>query len=66
MRCIGCGKILKSAEEQLASIEKLKETQKKSYIGSIIKFIFLILAIGVVYYFFSEEIVEFINNFLNK
>ncbi len=62
MRCIGCGKILKSPEEQMASIEKLKGTRKKSNIGAIIKFILLLFAIGLIYYFFSDKIIAFIRN----
>ncbi len=66
MRCPKCGKILKSPEEQLASIQKLKESKKTFDIGKLLKFIILLLAIGIIYYFFSDEIVELISNILSK
>ncbi len=60
MRCMGCSKILKTPEEQSASIQKIKESKKKSDIGGLLKIIILLLAIGIIYYFFSEQIVELI------
>jgi hypothetical protein len=66
MRCVGCGKILKTPEEQAASIQKLKESKKSFNIGRFIRFIILILVIATIYYFFSEDIIELINNILDK
>lgn len=66
LRCTGCGKILKSPEEQLASIKKLKESKKGFNTGKLLKFIIFLLAIGIIYYFFSDQIVELISNILGK
>ncbi len=61
MRCPGCGKILKTAEEQAASIQKHLEPKKNKFnIGRLIKFIFLIFAIGITYYFFKDQLAELI------
>jgi uncharacterized membrane protein YvbJ len=66
MRCVGCGKILKTPEEQLASIQKLKESKKRFDIARLLKIIVLLLAIGIIYYYFSAQIIEFINGILRK
>ncbi len=66
MRCTSCGKILKSPEEQLASIKKYKESKKKFNTGKLIKFIIFLLAAGIIYHYYSEEIIEFISNILGK
>ncbi len=66
LRCKSCGKILKSPEEQLASIKKLKESKKGFNTGKLLKFIIFLLAIGIIYYFFSDQIVELISNILGK
>ncbi len=60
MRCVGCGKILKTPEEQSASIRKIEESKKKSDLGGLLKIIILLLAVGIIYYFFSEQIVELV------
>ncbi len=62
MRCTGCGKILKSPEEQLASIKKFKESKKRFNTGKLLKFIIFLLAAGIIYHYYSEEIIEFIRN----
>ena len=62
MKCTGCGKTLKSPEEQLASIKKLKESKKGFNTGKLIKFIIFLLATGIIYHYYSEEIIEFIRN----
>jgi hypothetical protein len=66
MRCVGCGKILKTPEEQADSIKKLKESKKSFNIGRFFRLIILILVIAILYYFFSEQIIELINNILDK
>jgi len=60
MRCLSCGKILKTAEEQAASIERLKKSKKQMPLKGILKFIFFIISIIVLYFIFSDEISEFI------
>jgi len=66
MRCVKCRKILKTPEEQLASIQKVKESKKGFNIAKLMKFIIWLLAFGIIYYFFSDRIVELIRNVLNK
>jgi uncharacterized membrane protein YvbJ len=66
MRCIGCKKILKTPEEQAESIEKLKASQKKFKISGYIKFIIFLIALGIIYNYFSEEILDFIMPLLEK
>lgn len=63
MRCLSCGKILKTAEEQAASIERLKKSKKKLPLKSILKFVFFIIVILVLYYVFSEEIAELLDRY---
>jgi uncharacterized membrane protein YvbJ len=63
MRCLGCGKILKTAEEQAASIERLKKSKKKMQFMSIVKFVLFIIVIIVLYYVFSEEITDLFNHY---
>lgn len=68
MRCLGCGRILKTADEQQESIRRFKESQKSFAFGKLLKFIFFILfllALGVVWQFYSDRIVAFIKNLLN-
>jgi uncharacterized membrane protein YvbJ len=64
MRCVGCGRILKTPEEQLTSIKQFKQSERRIKIRKIYKFIFLLAALGVIIFFFSDHIVEFINGFL--
>ncbi len=66
MRCAGCGKILKTREEQIASIQKRKELKKRFDIGGLLKIIILLLVIGIIYYYFSDQIIEFINGIRRK
>ena len=63
MRCLSCGKILKTAEEQAASIERLKKSKKKLPFKSVLKFVFFIFVILVLYYVFSEEIAELVGRY---
>ena len=66
MRCMKCGRILKTPEEQIASIQKLRESKKSFNTDKLIKFIILLFAIGLVYYFFSEQIIEFLHKAFSK
>ena len=69
MRCIGCGKILKTAEQQQASIERHKESKEKSFFGKFLKFLFFILfliAASIIYRNYSDQIMTLINSLLKK
>ena len=66
MKCVGCGKLLTTAEEQQASIERFKESPKGFDFSKVIKLIILLVVIGLVYHFFSQEIIEIFNNLLKK
>jgi uncharacterized membrane protein YvbJ len=65
MRCPSCGKILKTAEEQLASVERYRESQKTSPIGAIVKIIILVVIIGIGYKY-QAEIIEFVQGVMGK
>ncbi len=56
-----CGRILKTPEEQIASIQKLRESKKSFNTDKLIKFIILLFAIGLIYYFFSNQIIELLH-----
>jgi len=66
MKCPGCGKILKTPEEQLTSIRKLRESKKKFNIVGLIESIAVIAALGVLFSYFSEPVISFIRRILNK
>ncbi|MDH3973010.1 MAG: hypothetical protein OEV42_01905 [Deltaproteobacteria bacterium] len=68
MRCMACGKILKTADEQQLSIERYKKSQESSFINTIVKFIFFLLfiaALGILYRFYGDQILDFIRPYLN-
>jgi DNA-directed RNA polymerase subunit RPC12/RpoP len=66
MKCLGCGRILKTPEEQKETIEKLRKSKKSFNIGRLLKFIVLLLAVGIIYYYFSDQIVVFIERVLGE
>ncbi len=67
MKCLGCGKIHKTTEEQVDSIHRHMETKKnKLTIGRLIKFVLLILAMGITYYFFKDQLAELISKISGK
>ena len=66
MKCVGCGRILKTAEEQQASIQKFKEKPKGFAFAKALKFITFLIGLVLIYYFFSDEIKDFINNARKK
>ena len=69
MKCMGCGKILKTPEEQMRSYEKQKASQETSIFTKVIKFVLLvllILAAGVVYKLYGDQIRQFISVFLKR
>jgi DNA-directed RNA polymerase subunit RPC12/RpoP len=59
MRCGKCGNLLKTAEEQAASMKKLREANKKSPLAGFIKLLAFLLVAGVVYHYFSDYITSF-------
>lgn len=69
MRCMNCGKILKTAAEQQASIDKYKQSQQSSFFSTFIKlltFIVIAIAIVIIYNKFGDKILAFIKPFLGK
>jgi len=66
MRCVSCGKILKTPEEQSAAIRKMERNQKGMMINKLIKLAVLFIASGVVYYFYAGRIQEFLLMLLDK
>jgi hypothetical protein len=65
MRCAACGRILKTAEDQIASIDKFRQKRKKFNTGKVFKVIVTILMLGIFYHYFSEQINELIYNILD-
>ena len=65
LRCLGCGKILKTPEEQADSIKKLRESRKRSDTVRFLKLL-AVLVFLIVIYIFSDRILEFVNKFINK
>jgi polyferredoxin len=61
MRCVACGKILQTPEERIATIEKL-QSKPKFNMKRFLKWIVTIITLGVLYYFFSERLIEIIKN----
>ncbi|UCH80504.1 MAG: hypothetical protein JSW20_12315 [Nitrospiraceae bacterium] len=63
MRCVACGKIQQTPEEQAAAIEKLQSRRKfnfKKFLNRTVA----IMIIGVLYYYFSDRLIEIIKNTL--
>jgi uncharacterized UPF0160 family protein len=65
MRCVSCGNMLKTPEEQSESIKKLESFQKRSAIKKFVKFIVFLSAAGLVYYYYDEEILRMIHKILS-
>jgi len=61
MRCVACGKILQTPEEQIATIEKL-QTKQKFNIKRLVNCSVMIVILGVLYYYFSERIIVMIKS----
>lgn len=61
MRCVSCGKILQTPEERIGTIEKL-QSKRKFNMRRFLHYGFLIILLGVLYYFFSERLTEIIKN----
>ena len=65
-RCMSCSAVLKTVEEQKAMIKKFTEQKKGFDKTALIKFILYLIALGIIYYFFSEEIMALIGYLTNK
>lgn len=65
LRCIGCGRILKTPEEQADAIKKLRESRKRSDTVKLLKLL-AVLVFLIIIYIFSDRILEFVNKFINK
>lgn len=61
MRCVACGKMLQTPEEQIAKLEKLQSKQKFN-IKRFLNFTVKIIIIGVLYYYFSDRLIVIIKN----
>lgn len=57
MRCPSCRKILKTAEEQLASAERFSKKDESSIIGPFIKWI-VIIVIAAAAFRYKDELLE--------
>jgi uncharacterized membrane protein YvbJ len=66
MRCVSCGKMLKTPEEQSAAIREMEKNQKGIMIKKLMKLAVVFIASGVVYYFFADRIQEFVLMLLDK
>ena len=63
MRCVACGKIQQTPEEQVAAIEKLQSRRKFNFKKFLNRTVTIII-IGVLYYYFSDRLIEIIKNTL--
>lgn len=69
MKCLGCGKILKTAEEQQASIQKYTKSQQGSFFGKVVKIVIFILLLAAIWHAYNNyqvEILSFINRLLKR
>ncbi len=66
MRCISCGKILKTPEEQINSVDAVKARHKKLDLWPIIKVALLLMIAFVVYNKFSAQILFYLNRLIGK
>ncbi len=66
MRCVGCGRILKTPEEQLASIRKIEQSARKLKLRKILKFIALLAVLGVIIFSFSDHIIKFTSGLFSE
>ena len=69
MKCPGCGKTLKTAEEQQASIQKYAESQQVGFFGRMVKIVIFILLLAAAWHAYSNyrvEILAFINGLLKR
>jgi len=60
---VACGRILQTPEERIAIVEKL-QAKPKFNMKKFFKWIFMIIILGVLYYYFSERLIEVIENII--
>lgn len=65
MRCVACGRILQTTEERIAVIEKL-QAKKKFNVLNLIKPIVMIIVFAILYYHYSDKIIEIIKSTFGK
>ncbi len=61
MRCVACGKILQTPEEQIASLERL-QTKPEFNMKGLLKGTLTIIVLSALYYYFSDSIADMIKN----
>jgi uncharacterized membrane protein YvbJ len=66
MRCVSCGKLLKTPDEQAESIRQLTSKTKKFNFRGMIKLLFLLAAAGYVYFYYSDSVIQFVREMLDK
>jgi uncharacterized membrane protein YvbJ len=66
MKCISCGKILKTAEEQLESIERVKNKEKKINVWPIVKIVLFVILVVVVYNKYSDQILSLLRQVIGR
>ena len=57
-RCLACSAVLKTEEEQKAMIKQFTERKQGINKAAVFKFISYLIVLGIIYYFFSEEIMS--------
>jgi uncharacterized membrane protein YvbJ len=67
MRCVSCGKLLKTPDEQAESVRRLTAKKKKPFnFRGLIKLLFLLAAAGYVYFYYSDSVIQFVREMLDK
>lgn len=66
MRCVSCGKILKTPEEQIESVEMVKGKKKTFNLWPVVKVVLFIIVIAFVYNRFSDQISAFLHRVVGK
>ena len=66
MRCLACGRILKTPEEQAEAIERLKKGKQGFDFARIIRVLLFLCAAALLYYFFDSEIKGFLSGLLGS
>lgn len=66
LRCVSCGKILKTPEEQSAAVREIMKNRTALRIRKIMKTVSFLILSGAAYYFFSDAVNEFLSALLGK
>lgn len=66
MRCVSCGKILKTPEEQSEAIRQMVKGQDGFKLRRIFKLIVFFILSGAVYYFYADWIRKFVSTLLGR